>query len=194
MKKLVTRLLLLAGLSAALVTQLNAIVITPTTGTLNSTRWEGDETGQPQINVVIAGIIGNSTELYKQNVGDATDSGPLATSYVTTFSNTAADPSDALIDYVSGPFVAPTAYLLVKDGNQDPAWYLFNLTALGMSTVSGEDITLDNFWPQNGAISHVALYSGGGGGGQTGVPDGGSTVALLGLGLAALALVRRKLA
>jgi hypothetical protein len=192
MKKLATHLLLLAGLSGALATQLSAITILPTDGVLNVTRWQGDETSQAQINAVIAGIIGNSTEVYKQNVGEANDTGSLAGSYATSFSNTPNDPSDALIDYGSGPFILPTAYLLVKDGNQSPAWYLFDLTALGLNKNAGEDIIVDNFWPQNGAISHVALYNGPAD--IPGVPDGGSTVAFLGLALTALAFVRRKLA
>jgi hypothetical protein len=193
MNSLTSRITLLAGLSLAVATQLNALSITPTSGVLNTTRWEGDQTSQAQIDAAIAPYIGASTEVYKQNVGEASDTGSLAGSYITTFSNTAADPSNALIDYTGGPFVQPTAYLLVKDGDQSPAWYLFNLTALGLSTVAGEDITLTGFWPNQGAISHIALY-GGSGGDRPGVPDGGSTVALLGLALGALAIVRRKVA
>jgi hypothetical protein len=192
MKQIIARFLLACGLAAVLSSSVSALNITPSSGILNSTRWEGNQTSQTQIDLVIGPIIGNATEQYKQNVGENNDSGALAGSYITTFQNTAQDPSGAIIDYVSGPFVQPTAYLLVKDGEQTPAWYLFNLTALGLSQIAGEDITLTGFWPNQGAISHVALYTGTGTG-ITGVPDGGSTVALMGLALAVIALARRKL-
>lgn len=187
LKKLGATLVALAAFASAA----HALSITPTSGVLNTTRWEGNQTSQAQIDPVIAGIIGNSTEQYKQNVGDANDTGPYATSYVTTFTNTPSDPSNALIDYVGGPILGPTAYLLVKDGNQTPAWYLFNLTALGWNGTA--DLELSGFWPNQGAISHVALYQGAGGD-IPGVPDGSTTVALLGLALGALAVARRKLA
>ena len=190
MKPKLRKILFAASLAAALSAPVSAISITPTSGDLGTTRFEGDQTGQTQINTVIGGIIGNTTELYKQNVGDATDTGDLAGSYVTTFSNTPSDPSEAFIDYVGGAFLQPTAYLLVKDGDQSPAWYLFNLTALNLQP--GEDITLTGFWPNQGAISHVALYSSAGSG-TTSVPDGGSAVVLLGFSLAALGMIRRKL-
>ena len=172
---------------AALTSLAHALVITPSSGTLNVSRWEGGQTAQPQIDAAIAPLLGTSTEVYKQNVGGS-EEGSLAGSYTTTFSNSPADPADALIDYISGPIVNPTRYLLVKDGNQDPAWYLFNLSTLGWNGT--EDLVLTGFWPQQGAISHVSLYGGPG----TGVPDGGATVALLGLGLTVLAFARRMLA
>ena len=165
----------------------NALPIMPSSGVLNTTRWQGPETGQAAIDAVILPIIAPSTEVYKQDVGGA-ESGSLAGSYQTTFN---ADQSGGTIDYISGPIVSPTAYLLVKDGAQNPGWYLFNLTALGWNGT--DDLVLSGFWPDQGSISHVSLY-GGSGGGQTGVPDGGSTVALLGLALAAVAVARRKLA
>src|SRR5688500_18145531 len=115
MKLVLTNFLLAAVMVATFTAPASAVSLTPTSGLLGVTRFEGDETAQPQINPIISGIIGNSTELYKQNVGDAFDTGILAGSYVTTFSNTPSDPSNAFIDYVSGPFVQPTAYLLVKD-------------------------------------------------------------------------------
>jgi hypothetical protein len=166
--------------------QAHALAITPSTGTLNVTRWVGNQNGQDQIDAAIAPIIGTSTELYKQDVGAGSDSGALAGSYSTVFLNTAADPSGATITHVSGPVVGPTAYLLVKDGNQEPAWYLFNLTAL--SWTGTQTLDLSGFWPNQGAISHVALY-----GTRTQVPDGGMTISLLGSALVGLGLLRRKL-
>ncbi len=168
--------------------QAQALPITPTSGVLNTSRWVGNDTEQPEIDDAIDGILGASVELYKQNVGGS-ESGALAGSYVTTFSNSAADPSDALIDYISGSFVGPTAYLLVKDGKQTPAWYLFNLTLLGWNGT--DDLVLSGFWPAQGSISHVTLY------GTTStnrVPDGGMTISLLGSALVGLGLLRRRFA
>jgi hypothetical protein len=138
------------------------ITINPTTGTLDVTRWEGNETGQKEIAAIVKGIVGNDTEQYKSDVAvPPVDSGPFAAYYDTVFDETPSDPSKATITYTGGvgdPFVGPTAYLLVKDGNAKPAWYLFNLTALfgwdGKTTIE-----MSGFWPKSGAISHVSLYS-----------------------------------
>jgi hypothetical protein len=120
--------------------------------------------------------------LYLQNTGDPSDSGPLSRSYSTTFSPPT-DPSGATITYGAGSFVGPTAFLLVKDGNQTPAWYLFNLTSL-VGWDGKETLELSNFWPQQGSISHVALY---------GTPVPIPTAAwLLGTGLIGLVAIRRR--
>jgi hypothetical protein len=100
---------------------------------------------------------------------------------------TASDPQNALIDYISGPSISgfDEVYLYVKDGNQDPAFYIFDI-----STWNGTaDLDLQGFWPGNGAISHVAIYAGG----TTSVPDGGATLVLLGTALAGLGVVRKYL-
>ena len=179
MKRHLLKLVVLFGI-LALAAQAHALLIEPDDYLL-----KGDETGQSFINAAIASTIGSSTELYKQEVG-GTESGSLAGSYQTTFFNTALDPSDALIEYVGGPYIDTTsgAFLLVKDGDQSPAWYLFDLTALGWDGIA--DLDLQGFWPNQGAISHVALY-----GGATTVPEPG-TLLLLGSGLVGLALYGRK--
>jgi len=162
----------------------HALQITPGTTAIAT----GNETGQAAIDAIILPLIAPSTELYKQNVGDAADSGSLAGSYTTTFSNSPLDPADATITYSGGSIVGPTAYLLVKGGSQTPAWYLFDLTFLGWDGMATLDI--EGFWPAQGSISHVALY---GTAGTPRVPDAGSTLAMLGVGLALVAWARRKL-
>lgn len=182
--KLLTKLSLVTSLVAGLSFSAHAIVIIPTSGVLGTTRWEGPETGQTQIDAAISGILGSSTELYKQNVGGA-EEGLLTASYITTFSS---NDQNALIKYVSGNIIGATAYLLLKDGNNNPGWYLFNLTALGWDGKA--DIAANGFWPNQGSISHVSLYGTRG----SSVPDGGTTLALLGMAIGSIGLLRRKLA
>jgi hypothetical protein len=173
--------LLCAGGTFLAASPATALTITPASSCLELT---GNDTSQDDIDAAIAGTLGTSVELYKKEVDGGGEFGSLAGSYETTFSNEPDDPEDALIEYVGGPIVGPTAYLLIKDGSQSPAWYLFDLTCLGWNGT--DDIELDGFWPQQGAISHVALY-----GTTASTPDGGATVGLLGLALASVGLIRR---
>ena len=57
------------------------------------------------------------------------ESGIGAPYLTTTFQNTPGDPSGAII-HPDGPlyFQSGPIYLLVKDGAQTPAWYLFRIT------------------------------------------------------------------
>ena len=144
----------------------------------------GDDTSQAVISGVIAPIIGSATEQYKADVGQA-DTGPLANSYHTVYTNTPSDPTDADIIYDGGPFVSGQSYLLVKDGNHSPAWLLFDLTALSWNGT--DTIFVNGFWPQQGAISHVTIY----GGSSTSVPEP-ATLSLVGLGLLAVGAARRR--
>lgn len=126
--------------------------------------------------------------LYKANVGnqnnpDTTEDGPFAGSYDTTFTNTPLDPQDATISFIGAPaIVCPSCYLIVKDGRQEPAQYLFNIP-----TWNGTDsIVLTGFWPQQGAISNVAIW-----GSVHSVPEPASLL-LFGGGAVALAAGLRR--
>lgn len=123
----------------------------------------------------------SSNELYKSDEdGDAIgdDSGPFSSNYTTEFTNDIGDPMDALIYLNSGAGMLTANWLMVKDGNNSPVWYLFDIS--GWDGIS--DITLTGFWPGPGAISHVGIYA---------VPEPG-TLALFGIGLLGAALSRRK--
>ena len=158
----------------------------------------GNETGQAQIDPIISAIIPGAEILgYTQNVGGA-EVGPGAPYYSMTFQNTPTDPSDALLTW-NGPlfFTTNPLYILVKDGNQSPAWYLFRLTVGAGGWNGMETLDFQDFWPNQGAISHISIYGtpapGTPGLFNTPVPDGGSMTMLLGMGLMGLAALRRRM-
>ena len=173
------------AVSALVATSASALSITPAEAVLS-----GTDTSQAAIDVLIELVITPAPELYKMDVGAAGDVGALAGSYSTTFDNEPDDPAEFTITYDGGDIVGPTAWLLVKGGGPDQfvgdLWYLFNLTNLGWTGT--ETIEGTEFWPDQGAVSHVTLYGTRG----TSVPDGGLTLALLGLSLMGLAGASRR--
>jgi hypothetical protein len=164
-------------------------LVTPTT----VPQWTGTDTANLSAAQIAAlvGYVGTLSEVYVQIVGGS-EGGSFAGSYTTTFDNTSGDPMDARIDYDGNPDPTITGspiYLYVKDGNQDPAFYVFNISDWNRT----DDIYIQGFWPQQGAISHVAIFTGTGTP-PSQVPDGGATLAFLGMALVGVESLRRRMA
>lgn len=141
----------------------------------------GTNPSQSVINSYLATNFPDLVELYKQDVPATTSpSGSLSGNYSTSFLNSSTDPKDAVITHLGGAAVSNNPFLLVKDGNHQPAWYLFDLSAFSWNGT--ETLYLNDFWPKQGAISHVTLY----GETTTRVPDASITVLLIGFGLTAM--------
>ena len=113
------------------------------------------------------------------------DSGPQADNYNTWFNNTGTDPSGSLT--IGSGISCGNCFLYVKDGNNDPHWYVFDISGW-----AGDDINLTNFWPVNGAISHVEILTYNNDRGiEQPVPEP-SISALLGIGLLGMIGVSRR--
>src|SRR5947207_2574058 len=113
------------------VSPVSAISLTPSSTAVTTSYNSTIDT--PEEWLTYLGIANVPDLLYKSEVSGTTglgnDEGPYANSYQTTFSNSASDPADALIQYLGGGSIGCAAcYLLVKGGNTDPAQYLFKLT------------------------------------------------------------------
>lgn len=180
------RLLLASVMALSIYSTANALSITPGTTAFLT----GNQIGTSAIETYIAPYLSpfgiSMVELYKSDVLSG-EEGLFSSYYDTSYYNTPADPADATITWTgTGNNFITGSFLLVKDGNQNPSWYLFDLRNDWNGT---EQLTLTGFWPDQGAISHVALYGGGTGGDQVPEP---STMLLFGAGLAGLAAFRRR--
>ena len=192
MKFLKLSLLLLCGL-LLITTQVHALLIDPTEEPgsvdliLGTNYWTDvgtpieTKTGTSDIYDYLQDQFGYN-EVWKSDEGGLA----LSNSYeVTSWIGSEDEETGGDIEYVSGmDTLAPTAYMLVKDGNASPVWYFFDLTALGWNYT--EKLELRNFWLQNGAISHVGL------GGPTAPIPEPATMLLLGTGIIGLAGIGRK--
>lgn len=131
------------------------------------------------------------TEQYKSEVPSG-EEGDLAGSYAVTYSN---ENHDFELVYTGGDTASgDPLWLLVKDGKHDPAWYLFDLSALGwngMETIIGTCLwgSIDDAGActtTSGSISHISIFSE-----TTTVPEPG-TLMLFGGALLGLAMRRRR--
>lgn len=204
MNKTINRILMSGAILAMMTTGVGALPIAPVS---SSSVLFGGETTQPAIDGILEAYFlsldagCDIEELYKQEAPDdgepmPYDSGAYMDSYLTTFIDDPYDSGEATIVWGSGmPHIDPIcSFLLVRDGNHNPAWYLFNLSVAGWDGM--ETLDLSGFWPSEGAISQVTLYGGTGStpdGRGVRVPDGGLTIALLGLALCALGVANRGL-
>ncbi|HSW05119.1 PEP-CTERM sorting domain-containing protein [Aquabacterium sp.] len=127
----------------------------------------------------------DSPPLTAPNGGAGIDSGSFAASYDTSFSDSFSNPSDALINFVAGASITcPACYLAIKDGNQAPSYYFYDL-----ATWNGtESIQLNDFWPGAGSITHIAIW---GRDSATAVPEPAS-LALAGMALAGMLGARQR--
>ena len=141
--------------------------------------WIVGDSSNPQADDVetITGFTGDLYGLYKADQADDNppeESGSFSGHYTTTYSPNN-DPEDATISWDGGSYIdcSGGCFLVVKDGNQTPNSYIFDISYWnGMDTLQ-----LDNFWSGNGAISHVEIFAG-----QMQVPEP-MTLLLLGAGL-----------
>lgn len=89
--------------------------------------------------------------------GAGIDSGLFANSYDTTYANSFFNPQGGLISFTGAAgtsIVCPACYLAIKDGNQDPSYYFYDLSSWNGT----ESILLANFWPDEGSITHIAIW------------------------------------
>ena len=163
LRSLITAVLMMFALEA------QALVITTSTidgaACDSSTCWSGSTPNNPDADDVsfIIGVA-DLVSLYKADVpkeGRITvESGLFTSSYETSFTPVPTNPADpldpenAFISYVEGDFIScPECFLVVKDGNHDPIWYIFDIGSWNGT----DDIEIMNFWPDSGAISHVDI-------------------------------------
>jgi len=168
-------------LAVGLTFSAQAILVTPTSSSLV---LFGNDSSQSAIETLIQANFGPLTVLYKQNQSPFTEEGSFAANYSTTFNNSDLTDSDARISYVSGtPINSDPVYALIKDGNATPNWYLFDISGWNGT----DNVDFASFFNGQKNVSHVSLY-----GNQVGVPDGGTTIALLGFALVGIGALRNK--
>lgn len=173
-------LLKIFGLGAALAFMTAGLQATPISLTPSSTALaSGPDTSQSAINAAIAPWVGSSDPLYKGEQNPSGEEGSFAGSYTTTWETLT--PASAVISYDGGPFIDTSpVYALIKGGKVvgglGTSWYLYDISGWNGT----DNIEFSGYYGGNqDRISHVSIY---------GVPDGGATALLLGLGLLGVSL------
>ena len=106
--------------------------------------------GEAQCVADVFNIDVNTLDQYYKGNSDGTEDGNLAPNYSADISE-----KNATISWDGGAaFDCPSCYLFVKDGNNDPYLYFYDLSAWdGVS-----DINLTGLFPNGGGISHVSIF------------------------------------
>jgi hypothetical protein len=108
--------------------------------------------------------VSNLNFLYKSDAATSNESGDFDDLYSTSY---AAGNEGATISYdggMSDPYIDCSGnndcFAFVKDGDNNPNAYIFNLgSAFDIAVWNGKSsILLEDLWPGNGSISHVSLY------------------------------------
>jgi len=148
---------LLVGVLSAVFALVMAAAAQALTVTPADADFTSDSNSGPGTDALLAEAGLTSDDLlYKDDGPGGGEGGSFAGSYETAYFNEPDDPQDATITNTGDPTIScPECWLLVKDGNATPAQYLINID--GWDGV--EDLVLEGFWPEQGAISHVAIYS-----------------------------------
>jgi hypothetical protein len=192
MKSRVWMYVVLMVFSVVFTASANTISLTPLSSSLV---LKGDDSRQNAIDQALNSKYPGLALLYKGERVDENSAGvsseDFAASYATMFFNADLADSDARITWING---APSinslpVYALIKDGISVPNWYVFDISGWnGMDTIEVSGFFIGA--KQTRDISHVSIY-----GNQiqttTRVPDGASTVAILGIAIVGLAGLRR---
>ncbi|MEP1216698.1 MAG: PEP-CTERM sorting domain-containing protein [Marinobacter sp.] len=132
-------------------------------------------------------FVGNDALLYKNDYDGGVEEGSFTGSYNMSWSLDDGEPSGGTLSWVvdTDYIVCGECYVAVKDGNIDPRYYFYDISALWNGQ---EDLVFSNFWSNGpGAISHISIW----GASAVEVPEPG-TIGLLGLGLLGLAYSRKR--
>ena len=152
-------LIVMAGFSA----NSQALTITPSDCTAVNNCITSNSQGGNDRNV-FSPLLDGLDLLYKYETGANGEDGSatLALSYETIniMTESPGDYEGATVRYQGGDIVDCSfpCYLAVKDGNHQPARYLFDLTMNGLFWNGTDDLVLADFWPGAGSISNFAIY------------------------------------
>lgn len=174
---------LVFGALAMLTMQAQALVLTPDSCVVGDNCWVADVTGMPNTSEINA-LIGTTglNMAYKAEVDGGLEEGFFAGSYETAFANSTTDPMDAFIRHIGPELIGcDECYVAIKDGNSSPNFYVFDISGWDGS----ETIEILNFWPNQGAISNVSIWT-------TASVPGPATLGMLGMGLIMMAFARRR--